>query len=69
MAWNTPPSNRININLNGAAQENPGLGGASYILRDEQSRWLMGASRNLDTVGAELWGALQGLILAWDSGY
>lgn len=72
IAWEKPPDSWVKINVDGAAQGNPGNAGMGGLIRDASGCWLEGFSVFLgisSNIVAELWAILKGLQLAWDRGY
>ncbi|CAI9113041.1 OLC1v1013568C1 [Oldenlandia corymbosa var. corymbosa] len=72
LAWSPPPTEWIKLNTDGALNTNTGWATVGGLLRDCTGGWCGGFSMNIgycSIAGAEIWGLLQGLQLAWDKGY
>ncbi|KAK9081324.1 hypothetical protein Syun_031103 [Stephania yunnanensis] len=72
IGWHCPPEHWVKVNTDGALKEEPFGASAGGIIRNAYGDWIGGFVVNIgktSVFGAELWGALQGLQLAWDMGF
>ena len=70
--WIVPSKPFIKLNIDGSFLGNPGLVGASGILRDFSGNWVSGFSLHLSLASnniTKLWAIRQGPMLAWDLGF
>ncbi|KAK0580349.1 hypothetical protein LWI29_000920 [Acer saccharum] len=72
LAWSPPPQDWVKINVDGSRNPVEGSIAAGGVIRDHKKKWLYGFALNKglgSVIEAELWGALEGLKLAWMAGY
>ncbi|PKI65945.1 hypothetical protein CRG98_013665 [Punica granatum] len=70
--WTKPDEGWFKLNTDGASKGNPGLVGAGGLICDSNGNWMGGFMLNIgiaSSMAAELWGARDGLELAWDMDY
>ncbi|EEF38773.1 conserved hypothetical protein [Ricinus communis] len=72
MVQGLPPSlGRVKVNIDGSVKLINGLASAGGLIRNTEGSWLFGFTHKLGScspLGAEFWGVLDGLRLAWDKG-
>ncbi|CAI9112162.1 OLC1v1012555C1 [Oldenlandia corymbosa var. corymbosa] len=69
--WLPPPGGTYKVNIDGVFHVGTGHTRAGGLIRDHLGRWAGGFNMNIGfamVTGAELWGLLQGLMLAWNMG-
>ena len=70
--WYTLPQELVKLNIDGVAKDNPSKAACGGVIRNCLGHWLVGFVRNIgvySAFNAELWGAAEGLELAWASSY
>ncbi|MBA0593236.1 hypothetical protein Gorai_010190 [Gossypium raimondii] len=69
--WNPPPLGWLKINSDGVRMTDSRLSTCGGVMRDHAVKWLAGFARKVGTStdsNAELWGAYDGLKMAWAVG-
>lgn len=72
VSWKPAVDGWVTVNTDGASKAGGGISGCGGLVRDHHGRWLGGFTRFIGETHAyiaELWGALEGLLLAWTKGY
>ena len=70
--WTPPDDGWVKLDVDGASRGNPGEAGCGGLMRDATRRWLGDYTCNFgicNALTAEIWGALNGLHLAWELGF
>ncbi|GKV51783.1 hypothetical protein SLEP1_g58408 [Rubroshorea leprosula] len=70
--WHPPPVGWVKVNVDGSSKGNPGESAASAICRSSEGKWIFGCTTRIgftNSFMAEVWGIVQGLTMAWNSGF
>ncbi|KAL5773510.1 hypothetical protein ACOSP7_013101 [Xanthoceras sorbifolium] len=71
VCWSPPPSTWVKVNVDGSHRCNSNLIAVGGVIRNSERGWLAGFATKKgagSVLGAELWGIIEGLKLAWSSG-
>ncbi|KAF7817750.1 hypothetical protein G2W53_023205 [Senna tora] len=69
--WRPPDANMVKVNVDGSCWENDMSISCGGVIRDAESRWIVGFAKNLskgNVLLAELWGIRLGIQTATDNG-
>ncbi|XP_050216415.1 uncharacterized protein LOC126667478 [Mercurialis annua] len=72
IGWDPPPPNWLKLNSDGAVRGPTNRAASGGVARNSSGEWMFGYSRLIgrcSVLQAELWGALDGLNLAWSRGH
>ncbi|XP_050238477.2 uncharacterized protein LOC126687968 [Mercurialis annua] len=72
ICWTPPPTHVLKINSDGAVRLPDNKAASGGIARDSTGSWVFGYSRligHCSVLQSELWGALDGLDIAWNKGF
>ena len=72
ISWSPPPHEWVKLNVDGSLSLETGAISAGGVIRDANKNWLVGFALNKgvgSVLEAEIWGILEGLKLAWSTGF